>query len=106
MTNKHKIQASVYHLFVCVLGLVMIYPVLWMVSGSLKNNAEILNGGMNLIPPQWRFSNFFYWFSGFWRHYLSNLFFFSNSFFCCICIYACNGSLIILCCLCLFQGEF
>lgn len=79
MTNKHKIQASVYHLFVCVLGLMMIYPVLWMVSGSLKNNAEILNGGMNLIPPQWRFSNFFTGYQGFGGITFQT--FFSNSFF-------------------------
>ncbi|MCQ4833548.1 hypothetical protein NE473_32195, partial [Hungatella sp. SL.1.14] len=32
--------------------------VLWMISGSLKNNTEILNGGMNLIPPAWRVENF------------------------------------------------
>lgn len=79
MTNKHKIQALVYHFFVCILGLLMIYPVLWMVSGSLKNNSEILNGGMNLIPPQWRFNNFTTGFKGFGG--ISFGVFFSNSFF-------------------------
>ena len=44
MTKKHKIEAVLYHLFVCLFGLLMIYPVLWMISGSLKNNTEILNG--------------------------------------------------------------
>ena len=48
MTKKHKIEAVLYHLFVCLFGLLMIYPVLWMISGSLKNNTEILNGGMTV----------------------------------------------------------
>ena len=35
MTKKHKIEAVLYHLFVCLFGLLMIYPVLCMISGSL-----------------------------------------------------------------------
>ena len=43
----------------------MVYPVLWMVSGSLKNNAEILSGSLNLIPPAWRWDNFSRGWAGF-----------------------------------------
>lgn len=79
MTKKHKIEAVLYHLFVCLFGLLMIYPVLWMISGSLKNNTEILNGGMNLIPPAWRVENFANGWKGFGG--ISFATFFSNSFF-------------------------
>ena len=79
MTKKHKIEAVLYHLFVCLFGLLMIYPVLWMISGSLKNNTEILNGGMILIPPAWRVENFANGWKGFGG--ISFATFFSNSFF-------------------------
>ena len=79
MTKKHKIEAVLYHLFVCLFGLLMIYPVLWMISGSLKNNTEILNGGMNLIHPAWRVENFANGWKGFGG--ISFATFFSNSFF-------------------------
>lgn len=78
MTDKHKVQSVLYHIFVCAFGLLMIYPVLWMVSGSLKNNTEILNGGMDLIPYNWRFENF----SNGWKGFggISFRIFFQNSF--------------------------
>lgn len=78
MTGKHKVQSVLYHIFVCAFGLLMIYPVLWMVSGSLKNNTEILNGGMDLIPYNWRFENFTNGWKGFGG--ISFRIFFQNSF--------------------------
>ena len=36
--------------FILLLGLVMIYPVLWMIAGSFKTDQEILSGSLNLIP--------------------------------------------------------
>lgn len=77
MTGKHKVQAVIYHIFVCTFGLLMIYPVLWMVSGSLKNNTEILNGGMDLIPYHWRIENFTNGYKGFGG--ISFQIFFQNS---------------------------
>ena len=60
MNSKFKKAISTYryHIFVIIIGFIMIYPVLWMISGSLKNNSEILNGTLNLIPPQFRWENF------------------------------------------------
>ena len=57
----------------------MIYPVLWMIVGSLRNNAEILSGTMSLIPENWRWENF----SNGWRGFGGVGFgtFFKNSFF-------------------------
>lgn len=58
MKTKHRFGTFFYHLFICGFGLIMIYPVLWMISGAFKNNMEILNGGLKLLPPSWRFENF------------------------------------------------
>lgn len=54
-----------YHLFVVAFGIVMIYPVLWMISGSFKDNAEILRGTLSLIPEVPKLSNYSTGWSGF-----------------------------------------
>lgn len=79
MTVKHKVEAVIYHVFVCVFGLAMIYPVLWMITGSLKNNTEILNGGLSLLPEIFRWENFATGWSGFGGISFGQ--FFTNSFF-------------------------
>lgn len=80
MDIKHNkiIRKVCYHLFILIFGLIMIYPVLWMISGSLKNNAEILNGSLSLIPPNWRWENFETGWKGFGG--ISFGTFFANSF--------------------------
>lgn len=75
---KKQIGKFIYHVFILSFGFIMIYPVLWMISGSLKNNVEILNGSLNLIPPNWRFENFVNGFKGFGG--ISFATYFKNSF--------------------------
>lgn len=77
MTVKHKIQKVLYHLFVILFGIIMIYPVLWMISGSFKDNAEILRGTLHLIPENLKTSNY----STGWRGFSGITFgtFFKNS---------------------------
>src|SRR5690606_35825110 len=41
-----------YHAFVISLGDLMVYPLLWMISGSYKNDYYILNASLKLIPHQ------------------------------------------------------
>lgn len=65
MSAKHKIQKLMYHLFVIIFGIVMIYPVLWMISGSFKDNAEILRGTLSLIPEIPKWTNYSTGWSGF-----------------------------------------
>jgi multiple sugar transport system permease protein len=78
MKFKRQLYDVIYHIGIILFGVAMIYPVLWMVSGSLKNNTEILNGGLSLIPPNWRFDNF----STGWQGFAGITFgtFFKNSF--------------------------
>ena len=58
MRIKRRIIKFVYHLFVISFGIVMIYPVFWMISGSFKNNGEILRGTLSLIPEQLKTTNY------------------------------------------------
>ena len=50
MKTKKIIKKILYHFFVLAFGFCMVYPVLWMISGAFKDNQQILNGGLSLIP--------------------------------------------------------
>jgi raffinose/stachyose/melibiose transport system permease protein len=54
MRSKHLGQ-GILHTFLILLGIVWIYPFVWMLSSSLKTNVEIFNSGIKLLPetPQW-----------------------------------------------------
>lgn len=90
MKAKKVILKFIYHIFILGLGFVMVYPVLWMVSGSLKNNSEILTGTLGLIPPNWRWDNFTRGWAGFGGITFST--YFANSFW--ITIIATFGTVI------------
>jgi multiple sugar transport system permease protein len=47
----------IFHVFVLILAVFMIYPILWMVSSSFKDNNEIF-GSASLIPKQFHFDNY------------------------------------------------
>ncbi len=58
MKTKKIILKIFYHVFVLGFGFCMIYPVLWMISGAFKDNQQILNGGLKLIPKTFVTTNF------------------------------------------------
>lgn len=78
MKVKKITQKTIYHLFVILFGFIMIYPVLWMISGSFKDNSEILRGSLALIPKELKLSNY----TTGWRGFsgISFATFFFNSF--------------------------
>lgn len=80
---------SVTHLFIIALGLVMIYPVVWMVISSFKPNSLIFSDP-GLIPSAVTLENYI---SG-WKGYAGTSFgrFFANSLF--MCLGAVIGNLI------------
>lgn len=78
MKIKKKIINMIFHTGIILFGILMIYPVAWMVTGSLKNNTEILNSGLNLLPPNWRFDNYATGWKGF--AHITFATFFINSF--------------------------
>lgn len=79
MKARKNVTTLLYHAFVLGFGFCMIYPVLWMISGSFKGNAEILRGGLNLIPKEFVGTNY----STGWRGFSGITFktFFLNSAF-------------------------
>lgn len=58
MEVKKKLIKICYHTFVILFGAIMIYPVLWMISGSFKDNGEILRGTLSLIPEKVKTTNY------------------------------------------------
>ena len=57
MHNRKAVTKVLYHAFVILFGFMMVYPVLWMISGSFKGNAEILRGTLSLIPKELKLTN-------------------------------------------------
>lgn len=62
---KRTVKNILYHVLVISLGIIMIYPVLWMISGSFKDNSEILRGSLSLIPKNFKLSNYITGWKGF-----------------------------------------
>lgn len=54
MVEKHKKRSTfLYHFVAIVLGFIMIYPLLWLVASSFKDNGEIFVNSFSLIPKKW-----------------------------------------------------
>lgn len=75
------------HIFIIVLGVGMLYPVLWMIASSFKPNNMIFSD-TSLIPKAFTLSNYV---SG-WKGYAGVSFtkFFANSLFLCLVAIAAN----------------
>lgn len=89
MRNRRIIRHSFTHLFIIILGLAMIYPIVWMIVSSFKPNNMIFSDP-GLIPKAVTLENYI---SG-WKGYAGTTFgkFFANSLF--MCIVAIIGNLI------------
>ncbi len=78
-SNKKLFDTLMFHIPVMLLALVMLYPLIWMVISSLKENADILNDAANLWPETLMWENY----ANGWAGMGGNTFgvFFSNSLF-------------------------
>jgi multiple sugar transport system permease protein len=56
--RKHLIRSVVYHAGIGLIGLGMIYPILWMFSASLKETSEIWTDVSALIPRSVHLENY------------------------------------------------
>ena len=75
--KKEQINNILFQIFVGVFCLIMIYPLLWMLAGSLKTSGNALTA--TLIPDGFHFSNYAEGWRGFGGYSFS--IFFKNSFF-------------------------
>lgn len=53
MKNKKTINSIIFHIGACVLGFFMIYPLLWLLASSFKNNDTMFVDAYSLIPKTW-----------------------------------------------------
>ncbi|MEO8612228.1 MAG: carbohydrate ABC transporter permease [Chloroflexota bacterium] len=83
-------SALIYHVGVIFLGLIMLYPVIWLFSSSFKAADEVWTTVNTLIPPNLHFENYAEGWRGFGG--ISFATFFKNSFF-----YAGVGTLFTVC---------
>lgn len=58
MKTKKRIQKICYHVFVIGFGLLMIYPVIWMILSSFKMKSEILGNNAPFFPSKWVYENY------------------------------------------------
>ncbi len=56
--NKKTVGSICFHLFAGILAFVMLYPLLWMFSSSLKPTEQIFVDAANLIPKELHFENY------------------------------------------------
>lgn len=79
MHVKLKFKRLIYHGFVCSVGILMIYPLLWMFMSSLKETSTIFQTAGSLIPERVTLENYVNGLKGFAQ--IPFLQFFKNSFF-------------------------
>jgi len=65
MNTKKRIGNVIYHAFIIAFGFLMIYPVLWMILGSFKDNVDILQNTDKLFPRSWDVENYAIGWKGF-----------------------------------------
>ena len=76
---RKLIKTFVYHLFVIIFGVVMVYPLLWMIFSSFKPTNTIFSTAGKLIPSEWTWNNYITGWKGFGN--ISFAQFFRNSFY-------------------------
>lgn len=57
-STKTKLLRGIVWLLMLFLAVLMIFPVLYIIFGSFKENSELLVGGSNIFPSKWIFSNY------------------------------------------------
>ncbi|OXY80691.1 ABC transporter permease [Oceanimonas doudoroffii] len=74
--NTARLTPLVRHAFLGLAGLIMVFPFLWMLSGSMKSNDEIFSNPLNLLPESLQWHNFVDTFQGApFGQYIFNSFF-------------------------------
>ena len=76
--KKIKTKSVIYTVLVLLGGFIMIYPLIWMVMSSFKENNEIFSDASSLIPSYFKFENYSNGWAGFAD--ISFSVFFRNSF--------------------------
>lgn len=79
MKIKKIVGTAAYHLFVLTIGVVMLYPIAWLIMSSFKETSQIFSNASSLIPDPFVLDNYISGWKGFGG--LSFTRFFQNSLF-------------------------
>ncbi|MDN5276203.1 MAG: pectin-derived oligosaccharide transport system permease protein [Clostridiales bacterium] len=76
--KKRHIRKLLFHVIIILCGLLMLYPLLWMLSSSFKEDVEIFQG-VSFIPKKFTINNYIYGWKGvsgvsFGKFFLNSLF--------------------------------
>lgn len=79
LRTKRIFTRTLFHVIVCAFGLLMLYPLLWMVSSSFKEKSMIFRESYKLIPDPFTLENY----ARGWKGFAGIGFdvFFKNSFY-------------------------
>lgn len=58
ISTGSRVARTLLFVFMLIVALLTLYPVLYVVFGSFKQNAELLVGGTNIFPKVWSIDNF------------------------------------------------
>nr|WP_207754295.1 carbohydrate ABC transporter permease [Caldicoprobacter guelmensis] len=78
IVKKRRIRKIMFHLIIILCGLIMLYPLLWMLSSSFKPDVEIFQSA-SFIPKKFTINNYIYGWKGvsgvsFGKFFLNSLF--------------------------------
>lgn len=90
MKEKRTARSVIYHVVICLIGIIMIYPLIWMVMSSFKETGTIFTTANSLIPEKFILDNYRNGWKGFAG--ISFATFFKNSIF--IAVVATIGTII------------
>lgn len=90
MRTKKRVGTVCYHVVIILFGIMMIYPLLWMIMSSFKETSTVFTTAGSLIPEKFTPENYVNGWKGFAG--ISFAVFFKNSLF--ICIAATIGTVI------------
>lgn len=79
MKEKRTARSIVYHVVICLIGIIMIYPLVWMIMSSFKETGTIFTTAGSLIPEKFILDNY----RNGWKGFAGIAFsiFFKNSLF-------------------------
>lgn len=79
-STSTKIGIGFVYIFLVIVGLLTLYPLVYIILGSFKENRELLLGGLNLLPEKFILSNYTTaWTMGNFGRYTMNSIFLSFS---------------------------
>ena len=58
MKEKRVARKIVYHVIVFLIGIIMIYPLIWMIMSSFKENSTIFSTAGSLTPENFILKKF------------------------------------------------